>query len=116
MAIPRQTLVVTRAATTGKRVKGTWVPGSPSTLNIKASVQPLNANEVAALPEGRRSVGSMKLYTSTQLIGVDPATKQNPDIVTIDGFDYEVFQTKPWQNLGSLNHYAAIVTIKQDQS
>lgn len=108
--IPRQTLTVTRESG-GTFTNGKWVPGTPSTFTIDASIQPLNMRELELLPEGRRASGeSYKLYTDyvDDLLTV---TDETPDVVSIYSEDFEVFGKEVWGN-GLINHKKYIVTRK----
>jgi len=110
MSLPQHTLTVTRYSA-GSLVKGRWVEGTPSTFTIKASVQPLRGKDIELLPEGRRTGFSQVLFTDTELkIITEGATPVNADRVSIDGSSFEVLHVEPWNNLGTLNHYRAIVT------
>jgi hypothetical protein len=79
-----------------------------SSFTIKASVQPLSANELQTLDEGRRSQTVYRLISKTPLTSV-VINEQNPDLVRIGNVDFEVFQCDPWQN-GLCNHYSILVS------
>lgn len=92
----------------GQYVNGIWQDGQVTNINIKASVQPLNLDEIEYLPEGRRSSKSFKIYTDTELF---PALQEkegqqatNPDVIVISGKDYEIIRVLPYQS-GVINHY-----------
>jgi len=105
--IPKETLTVKRYEP-GEYVDGYWVDGSTITFNIQTSVQPVKTSELEALPEGRRTSKTYKLYPSIRLVGVNKVLKTSPDIVTIDNEEYEVFEPQPWQN-NLINHYKVFV-------
>lgn len=90
----------------GTRVNGRWVDGVPTILTIKASVQPATTEDMQSLPESRRTLGAYKVYSDTKFQSLQENTN-NPDVVVIDGGDYEVAEVKPWQN-GILPHYVAL--------
>ena len=86
---------------------------SPIIINATASVQPTKGKEVMLVPEGRRDQETYKMYTSTQINGVDT---QNPDQVQILKAPYyptvfEVIRIDEWQNNSNFNitnHYKYI--------
>jgi hypothetical protein len=88
---------------------GVWAPGGSVPIAFKASVQPLNGNEMASLPEGRRNIEAYKVYSEDfEIRTVDEAGQQNPDKLELfdDGRLYEVFNVEVWQN-DVINHYKA---------
>ena len=99
----KQLIRKTKAA--GSVVNGIFVDGATTPTNIMASVQPLKAHEIEHLPEGRRDSQSYWLFTDTPL---NMITSANPDLIIIDGEDYEVFKCEPWQN-NVLSHYKVLV-------
>jgi len=106
--IPRQPLTVERSIG-GTMDHGRYTEGTPTTLGITASIQPLQPDEMQLLPEGRRPEESFRLYTDTQLLTANRATNKNADIVTIAGTQYEVLSCATWQN-EIIPHYKAIVS------
>lgn len=83
---------------------GEWVPGGVDTnFIIRATAQPMKANEMQTLPEGRRERQSYVLYTDTRLNTV-LENDGDPDIVTIGNNDYEVYKRFNWAN-NIINHY-----------
>jgi len=108
MSLRNRTLSVTRRDA-GEYTAGIWVPSGDTTVfSIKASVQPLTARELRSLSEARRNIQSHWIFSSTELLNVDIVGVTNPDIVVVDGDNYEVFSTAPWQN-GIISHYKMIV-------
>lgn len=106
----RKPLTVKRPAA-GSYVNGKWVEGNVTEITVKASVQPASTEDLQSLPESRRALGVYKLYSDTKFQSVkENAT--NPDIVVIDGNDYEVMECQPWQN-NILNHYRALAARVQ---
>lgn len=90
------TYTVTRRA--AEFAGGDAVPTSSETLTIKALVVPLSGRELQRLPEGLRSRELKAVYTTTDLRrGADDAL---PDVVTVDGEDYEVQLVDDWQAPG----------------
>lgn len=73
---------------------GIRTPGTPSTFNVDASVQPLTARLLRAMPEGRRAEDTRILWTRTVELLVG-------DRITIGGEAYEVFRVDAHGVLGS---------------
>jgi hypothetical protein len=100
----RQLARKTKAA--GSVTNGYFTDGATTPTNIMASVQPIKPHEVEQLPEGRRDSQSYWLFTDTAL---NMVTSANPDLITINGEDYEVFKCEPWQN-NVISHYKVLVS------
>jgi hypothetical protein len=101
------TYVVTRRGPTGVDGDGRALLSAPSTLSISASVQPLSGRDLQRLPEGMRAAERLKLYTTTPLAAIGA-----PDVVTIDGDDYEVEHVERWTGFGAGADYYKIVARK----
>ena len=89
--------------------KGKWVEGSESSFTIKASVQPLSEEELQAMPEGRRTRETYRIFCDDVLNTVEA---QNPDEVVFGGERYEVYSAGKWQNQ-IINHYTYTISRKQ---
>lgn len=87
---------VTRRAAPGVVPDGRMHASASSTLTIQASVQPMNGRELQRLPEGARVAERKNVYTRT-LLQVNGA----PDVVTIDGRDYEVESIQDYVGFGA---------------
>ena len=92
---------------------GNWVDGTTkSIIPIKASVQPLNAQETQALEEGNRNARTVKLYTSTRLLPEKQAyiknnvevPQQEADTLDYDSGVYKITSCELYQS-GVINHY-----------
>jgi len=83
--------------------------GADTTLEIEASIQPATGSDMKLLPENRREEETTKLYTDTRLIGIIRGSGMNPDIIIIDGDDYEVVSVYPWSN-GVIDHYKVLAS------
>ncbi|MCK4521419.1 MAG: hypothetical protein KAU20_02510 [Nanoarchaeota archaeon] len=110
--IPRQTLTVKRVAA-GSYVLGIYQEGAESEFTIRASVQPLKANEMELLPDERRQSEAYRLYTDTPLQTAKEGKKGSPETVNADkviiyGDTFEVYSVGTWQNQ-IINHYKIIV-------
>lgn len=91
----RRTLSVTRYEA-GTMVKGRWQEGTSSQFDIEASVQPVQPEEMALVPENRRDSARYALYTDTLLRPATEEGQTNADKVTIDSVDYEVIAVGHW--------------------
>lgn len=97
-----------KAPAAGAMVNGRWVEGSLASTTIKASVQPITPHDMMSMDVGRRNSRGFWLYTDTKLNSKGNGTNTNPDIIVIDGDDYEVVQVAPWQN-NVLPHFRVAV-------
>lgn len=96
MLIPRKELLCMRFSEGTRDVLGKFVPSSATEFTIHASVQPMKYREVQLLPEGRREAQSYILYSSDELQTLDETSK--PDIVVINGKNYDVIMRYNWDN------------------
>jgi len=89
----------------GDYVAGRWVSGSPVTIEIFSSVQPVSGAVLDTLPENRKSKGVFALYSDFEFRkGGRPG--EQPDRTTIGGDVFECFAVEPWKN-GILEHFKA---------
>ena len=109
----RTTLTVTRAGT-GSRVNGRYVPGTPTTVEVVANVQPYQrrSGEVS-IPEGDRDRSLLKIFAREPLRAV---VEGNPssvaDTFTWNGETYEVIQVQYW-GMGMMNHWECLAIKKE---
>ena len=73
---PNLSVVNSFVVTSGISQPTIQIFNSPFIINATASVQPIKGKEVLLVPEGRRDREVLKMYTSTEIMGV---TTQNPD-------------------------------------
>jgi hypothetical protein len=85
------TYVVTRRGPTTVGSDGRADLATSSTFSILASVQPMSGRELQRLPEGMRVAERRVLFTATtlQVVGA-------PDVVRVDGEDWEVESVENW--------------------
>lgn len=105
----RLPVTITRTAA-GSYVNGVFTAGSTSTINITASIQPVNGEDMKPLPEGRRVDDFVKVYTDADLQVSD--TGKQPDRLTWRGKVYEATSCDARQ-MGVINHYKYIFTKVQ---
>ena len=107
---------VKRQRREGQYVKGEWVPTSiNNSFSIKASIQPIDGEQLQQLEEGERSTEARSLWTTTKLLNVREDGRMNADIV-IDQDDSEWLVTKveTWPKL--LNHFkCTIIRINRQE-
>lgn len=103
----RKKLEITRLEGQPRLENGLLIPPATSTLIIKASVQPLKATEMMALPEGRRNGKAVKLYTAVELMMPDQQSGQQADRFEWLGTTYEIVGCDGYQ-CGVINHYRSI--------
>jgi hypothetical protein len=96
------TYTVTRRGPTTVGADGRADAAMPTTLTVIASVQPMGGRELQRLPEGLRVAERRAFYTPTALKVIGA-----PDVVSIDGEDWEVESVEAWGNLGA--YFKAIV-------
>lgn len=89
--------VVLHRFASGTYTAGIYVPGAETLSTIRGSVQPLTTDELLLLPEGQRSRGSFKVYTSTELFTARESGKRKADQLDIRGVLYEVQDVQSWQ-------------------
>jgi hypothetical protein len=85
------TVSVTRYAA-GSYVSGDWSEGGSVSLSITACVQPMPAERMATLPEGRRGTAGIIVFTGTALRTADEAAHTSADRITWDGHAWEVVE------------------------
>lgn len=115
-----RTLTVKRKAAGSYDVRGQYVAGAETTLDIVASIQPVSARERELLPEGTRLREMFKLYTTTQLLPPRGAPPIGGDIVTINGEDFLVTSCQDYVTHASpsntIRYYKAQVERIEEQS
>ena len=109
---PFRKLITASRKSAGAYVDGVWVEGSETAFTFYGSKQPLSGKDMLSLPEGRRDRETYLIYTSTELKSVDVNNQVNPDIIVLNGNDFEIIQVESWQN-GIYNHYKAVASKKQ---
>jgi hypothetical protein len=96
MLINRKPLTCMRFSEGTRDSLGKFIPSSASEFTIHATVQPMRYREVQLLPEGRREAQGYVLYSNDELQTLDVTSK--PDIVVINGKNYDVILRYNWDN------------------
>lgn len=100
------TFTVTRTA--GSFVNSRWTTGSPTTLTLVGSIQPLSNTEVMQLAEGDRISGSIAIWSSVELYTTRPDGIS--DEVNWDGKAWKIIKTN---NYGAFGYYKSVAIRKQ---
>lgn len=82
---------------------GKFILPAQESFVIKASVQPLKATEMDALPEGRRGSHAVKVYSDTELYMADQGTGIQADQFEWLGRKYEIIAADAYQ-CGVISH------------
>lgn len=90
-----KTVSLTRKAAGTYDASGNYVEGTPTTINIFASIQPVTGRDLMDVPEGTRTEAEYKLWTREDL---------QVDDVIVDGSDqFRVCHTRPRRIFGTFN-------------
>lgn len=92
---------------------GIWVNLPYVQSTIIASVQSIDDDVLATLPEGYRTRDNFLLITDTFLKLAVP-NESRADVVLIDGFWYQVVKVKTWKNTWQETKHCEAIVIKMD--
>ncbi len=92
---------VTRRAQGAYGTDGVFVPGSTSVITIDACIVPFSGRERVTLPEGCRLADVRVIDTTTPLIA------EPPDVITIAGEPFAVFEVEAPVHMGGGIRYTA---------
>lgn len=94
-------------------VNGIWTEAKTVAVLFEGTIQPLNANEIRNLPEGERTIGSIKIYTSTKLAVAQEGSTESGDIVVFQNRYYWCKYQNPYMS-GLIEHYKFIAHYWKD--
>ena len=94
---------------TAELVNGVW-EFSETDGTFTGSVQPLTGKELQFLPEGRRDIGLMKVYSNTPLSVSVEGSNTPGDIVIWAGRKWEIIRELVFAN-DIINHYKYIAAL-----
>ena len=97
---------------TAELVNGVW-EFSETDGTFTGSVQPLTGKELQFLPEGRRDIGLMKVYSNTPLSVSVEGSNTPGDIVIWAGRKWEIIRELVFAN-DLINHYKYIAALFND--
>ncbi len=101
-----ETYIFTRASA-GAHVKGKYVAGPTSDIDIEANWQPLSGKELLNLSELQRTRRSIKIYSEEEIKGLNKVAKIPADIMTIeDGTKFEIQSVEYYKELNE--HWKAM--------
>ena len=79
---------------------------------IEAWPQPVSGEDMERLPEGRRTKKALKFYSLDEIHSASTSDADMPDIIVVDGDQYEVQNTVDWVADGA---YWTAVGVRKDQ-
>lgn len=111
MSIPSFAMTKTKSLTIlryplNTYVRGRPVQGTPTSVTIKANIQPVKPHELLILPEADRTRATLKLFSVSQMRTAQEG-KHDADRFVYGGYTYEIKAVKEW-SMGVLNHYWAL--------
>lgn len=106
--LPTVEIKVIQPDVSGGYVDGRYVPGKKEIVLNFASVQPLKPSEIQMLPEGRRSIEAIKIYTDLKMFITDEKNSRKASLVEYDGKNYEVHMVANWAIGTDIPHFKVI--------
>lgn len=100
--LPRNTIVYYPVTTSVIKGEGTKTEGAAS--SFIGSVQPTTGKDFESTPSLRQDIGTVKIYSDTQLNVSIAGTTNSGDIVIWQGQRWEITDEMKFQN-GLINHY-----------
>jgi hypothetical protein len=103
------TYSVTRAApgNFGTVEDGRYSAAPTTTLQVKASIQPVSEKDLQRLPEGERSINRIVVFTATALQTSQAPDGPPADIITWNGKQYQIEDSDTWAEMAGYNRYVA---------
>jgi hypothetical protein len=98
---------VTRPGTGGTYVLGVYQVPVSTTFTIKANIQPADSEDLLKLPELERTKDVIIVFTPTVIKAGNQATQQKADVISWQGYNYEVYRVATYA-MGVLDHTEAI--------
>lgn len=89
------------------RVNGRSMPTGTTTITITGSVQPISGEDTQRLPEGLRNREVLWLFTDSEVFAPE---SPGPDLIQVDGKDFEVVSSERWAPLG--NYWRAMLAVR----
>lgn len=100
------TYTVTRGAGPGSyAIDGSFVPAATSTVSVVAAVVPADGTDLQHLPEGMSTSDALAVFTVGELRAQAPG--QQPDVISIDGYSWQVQHSERWT---AGNFFRSVVT------
>lgn len=101
---------------TGRHVNGRWVPAARALSQLYLTTEPLNLERTGGDREriermtGRHMVGSLTVFSETDLPAMSPGTQDECAWVVKRGRVYELVNTGEWED-DSLGHFEYIAAL-----
>lgn len=96
LLLDAQTYTVTRYAA-GGYTNGLPNAGATTTLEIRASIQPMRGDELLRAPEGLRAAHGIKIYAGRDVVlRTVEAVGAQADRITYDGRVYQIQRVQPY--------------------
>lgn len=80
---------------------------------IEAWVQPVSGDDIEKLPQGRRTNEVVKIYSLDEIFSASTSDADMPDVIEIDGAEFEVENIYDWDDDGA--YWKALAVRKGDQ-
>jgi len=111
MSLFKSVPLIRRRKAGGSRVKGQWVPGTPSDTVFDGSWQPAGGKILELLPAGKRSREVYKCFAGLDMdfTSADDHGDEEADVIVWEGKEYEVTTAAKWNN-GLIPHWELLCT------
>lgn len=108
-----KTLLTLNRHPAGTWVKGRWVEGVPTEVEIEVNIQPLKLSQLIHMPEAERTKEWYVLY-SAELIQekLEGEGGHGADTFEWEGNSYQVYRARHF-SMGVLNHWEAYAVRKE---
>ena len=98
---------------------GMYVDDGTEQRTISANVQPANNRDMEVLPDGARTIRTIKVFSDEVLYSNQQATEytkeRKGDILIVDGVPFAVVRCDPWGS-NVISHYESIATEVGEKS
>lgn len=89
------------------RVKGRSPDPVTKKILAETSIQPMTGKDLERLPEGMKTTGTKKIYSTVELMTVKTSECRVPDRVLYKSETYQIEESDDWQDLGGYFKYVA---------
>ena len=102
-----------RRRTPGYYKEGIYHGGPDEEIQVRGSMQPVNARELKIVSEGVRLKQYYKFYTDAPILAINTKTLANADVVEINGETFKVMSVENW--LGTAFPYFKSIIYREPQ-
>ena len=92
---------------------GRFEKGNVTTKTIRCEIQPLDGYIFKLLPEGKRDVESLRIFTKEKLSVGDSSSNISGDVLIYNNKRFDIWRVHFWI-LGGLTHYEGIA-LREDK-